>query len=151
VPPLATITTAFLFLAELTSSCQVPPITHQIHAQREMCCRRSRRSCLPLGPRSPSRLLILTPDRQCWPLVAGTSINAFTVMLFADVIRMGFVFAKRFVVLVLFASITLTPPSTPSSNPFQGRTDMGCQRFKGAMAISNWCERDCLEIIIYNC
>ena len=70
--------------------------------------------------RSPSRLLILTPDHQRWPLVAGTSINAFTVVLCADVIQMGFVFAKRFVVLVLFASITLTPPSTPSSNPLQG-------------------------------
>ena len=104
-----------------------------------------------LRTKSPLRLLILTPDHQHCPLITGISINAFTVVLCADVIRMGFVFAKRFVVLVLFASITLTPPSTPSSNPFQGRTDMGCQRFKGAMAISNLCERDCLEIIIYNC
>uniref|UniRef100_A0A2N9HZ43 Beta-fructofuranosidase n=1 Tax=Fagus sylvatica TaxID=28930 RepID=A0A2N9HZ43_FAGSY len=94
--------------------------------------------------RSPSRLLILTPDHQRWPLVAGTSINAFTVVLCTDVIQMGFVFAKRFVVLVLFASITLTPPSTPSSNPLQGRTEMGCRRFNVAVARSDWCERDCL-------
>uniref|UniRef100_A0A2N9EG34 Uncharacterized protein n=1 Tax=Fagus sylvatica TaxID=28930 RepID=A0A2N9EG34_FAGSY len=97
-----------------------------------------------LRTKSPSRLLILTPDHQHWPLIAGTSINAFTIVLCADVIQMGFVFAKRFVVLVLFASITLTPPSTPSSNPLQGRTEMGCRRFNVAVARSDWCERDCL-------
>ncbi|GMY21082.1 hypothetical protein FCV25MIE_16323, partial [Fagus crenata] len=87
--------------------------------------------------KSPSRLLILTPDHQHWPLVAGTSINAFTIMLYADVIQMGFVFAKRFVVLLLFASITLTPPSTLSSNPLQGRTEMGSQRFNVVVARSD--------------
>ena len=97
-----------------------------------------------LRTRSPSRLLILTPNHQRWPLIAGTSINAFTVVLYVDVIQMGFVFAKRFVVLVLFASITLTPPSTPSSNPLQGQTKMGCQRFNVAVARFDWCERDCL-------